>query len=702
MPRPHHRTTTTAPETAVQAATAQGRKTRPSGRLLPLLAMAASPMLVGSAGHADIYTFQNGWNIIYYAQDMPDFDQKRAGLDWDGACHCGPANGTNLLGYIATHAPSIGTDIGPGAPSVAWNEPGMYAHITDYIRDYAATAGTTGPSDGCSTTWSEMRNWIEDAGEGWVGRNFDVSYVGWNRNDPTSTVPRVRPFGNRLVAEEGIGIAFRGTFHGSTDADGSWHAQAPILLGSWWSGGHYMAVKSGVMTDDLGILQLRHSSGPESPTGLHNQSDFATTTYDFAPRGVRLLQVVEPEDGEDGGPTVHETFRTFDQLGDEFSASTSLVIDEGDPADDSDDVTLRITTDRIHVFYGYLIVSPKCWFEWEEGDRILERVPGGISIGGGSTGPGSMFASFDEPIREAVRCSSGRTLAVLAGPRIHKVTPTGLTDMDVDAIDLPLDDVAALAFDRSFRLHAVGGRTLTAIDWNESEILGTATLPAEGTAVTVIDERPHVLMPELQAVASVTPGGPDEDPVVTILPLPHDVTAGPDSTLEMLPGGWLLLLDDGWVQPMRITATGLESIQMPIPRNGQWTRMVRAGDRSLCLADAQGRVEVMELRPNGMFRDFEHAFDGRQTEANFLPSRGHGTGDGFAPQPAYEDGPDDAGEHRIDCLGDLNLDGRVDSADVGLLLGEWGSVHSIADLNDDDQVDSADLGIMLGRYGSCA
>jgi len=47
---------------------------------------------------------------------------------------------------------------------------------------------------------------------------------------------------------------------------------------------------------------------------------------------------------------------------------------------------------------------------------------------------------------------------------------------------------------------------------------------------------------------------------------------------------------------------------------------------------------------------------------------------------------------------DLNGDGVVDGADLGLLLGQWGG-DGPADLNDDGVVDGADLGLLLGDWG---
>jgi uncharacterized protein (DUF697 family) len=51
---------------------------------------------------------------------------------------------------------------------------------------------------------------------------------------------------------------------------------------------------------------------------------------------------------------------------------------------------------------------------------------------------------------------------------------------------------------------------------------------------------------------------------------------------------------------------------------------------------------------------------------------------------------------------DLNVDGAVDGADLGAMLGAWGACPSTgecpADLNGDGEVDGADLGILLGGW----
>ena len=61
---------------------------------------------------------------------------------------------------------------------------------------------------------------------------------------------------------------------------------------------------------------------------------------------------------------------------------------------------------------------------------------------------------------------------------------------------------------------------------------------------------------------------------------------------------------------------------------------------------------------------------------------------------------DDVNLHQsIAPPGDLNGDGVVDGADLGLLLGAWGSTtNAAADLSDDGVVDGADLGLLLGSW----
>jgi hypothetical protein len=55
-----------------------------------------------------------------------------------------------------------------------------------------------------------------------------------------------------------------------------------------------------------------------------------------------------------------------------------------------------------------------------------------------------------------------------------------------------------------------------------------------------------------------------------------------------------------------------------------------------------------------------------------------------------------------DCLADLDLDGDVDGADLGLFLATWGVCGiCVPDFNGDGNVDGADLGLLLAAWGAC-
>jgi hypothetical protein len=104
--------------------------------------------------------------------------------------------------------------------------------------------------------------------------------------------------------------------------------------------------------------------------------------------------------------------------------------------------------------------------------------------------------------------------------------------------------------------------------------------------------------------------------------------------------------------------------------------------------------------------------------AGWMPGEPNGTGDKGCFY-SYLDGPrrqfDDTFdgnlrqafivefEPEIVCTGDLNGDGQVNGADLGLMLGEWGKCPKgcAGDLNDDGIVNGADLGLLLGGWGVC-
>jgi hypothetical protein len=54
----------------------------------------------------------------------------------------------------------------------------------------------------------------------------------------------------------------------------------------------------------------------------------------------------------------------------------------------------------------------------------------------------------------------------------------------------------------------------------------------------------------------------------------------------------------------------------------------------------------------------------------------------------------------IACPADINSDGVIDTADLGILINAFGSNDPAADLNNDTIVDTADLGILIAAFGT--
>ena len=55
-------------------------------------------------------------------------------------------------------------------------------------------------------------------------------------------------------------------------------------------------------------------------------------------------------------------------------------------------------------------------------------------------------------------------------------------------------------------------------------------------------------------------------------------------------------------------------------------------------------------------------------------------------------------------MGDIDQDGEVDAADLGLLTAAWGTDGSVvpgSDLNSDGIVKADDMGVLLAAWGPC-
>jgi hypothetical protein len=93
-----------------------------------------------------------------------------------------------------------------------------------------------------------------------------------------------------------------------------------------------------------------------------------------------------------------------------------------------------------------------------------------------------------------------------------------------------------------------------------------------------------------------------------------------------------------------------------------------------------------------------------QTDSSVRMSVQSSVACGNLPRPNVAGRWTDLGGNTIcDCVGDLNVDGVVNGADLGLMLSSWGPCGTSCpyDLNTDGQINGADLGLVLSAWGAC-
>ena len=618
-------------------------------RAATLLATIAA---TGTTAQADIAyaDYIDEDTFAYIVQDMPDFDQRRSTLPNTGQCYCGPASTIDLLGYVATHGYP---DVDPGIPLVSWHTSPSYDTISDLMASIGASTGTDpgGPGTDCGVGQAALYDELVAR----IGDRFTVRNC--YRDYSALYAPDTAEIAFRGVHDQAVGLALWGRWTGEFIDE--------IWVPSTRRGGHFEAVTRAVAGGGIRKLGLRDPD--DDDIDLTTQSEFSTSWFDVTRRA----------------SVINGNLLAVDQLNDPYTVGGEL---------------------RVRHLEGYLNISPKACYTWDEVTESLLRIVPAIDLWSARgmevesmTMPGTpsrvAFGPSDLGLASIIGdkiVKSDRT----AGPR-HRHRTLHVADPNQPA---PAD----LAFDARRRLHVVQGDRLLTIDWDREEISGEVRLPGEGTSIAIENDIVHVLVPEMELVVAINDG--PNGPFTVELPLPSDAVVQADSTITMLPGGRLFLLSDGRVNPMRITDGGFARMWVPVPRDGDWAFLSADDNDMLCMIDRQGRVEAYRFTPDGFQRNLQHAMEGVRTAGGLFAVASSTSN--LTPEleaQAWIGSEDDFDDRAIelDCPGDLNFDGRVDSADMGLLLGMWGEDRSIADLDRNGTVDSADLGLLLSHFGDC-
>jgi hypothetical protein len=161
----------------------------------------------------------------------------------------------------------------------------------------------------------------------------------------------------------------------------------------------------------------------------------------------------------------------------------------------------------------------------------------------------------------------------------------------------------------------------------------------------------------------------------------------------------------------------LRSDRYPVPGFLPWAALawgqvpgLDPADRFNTVFAVEGRVGIVDCDANGISDAIQLAADpGLDCDANLRldACQDDCDKDGVPNSCEIAAGEPDVDVNgipdRCECIGDLYVNGRVDGADLGIMLSEWGPVTptTVADLDRNGVVSGADLGILLGRWGPC-
>lgn len=618
---------------------------------------AAAVLAAPSVLSADIVVnnYLDADRFAYIAYDMPDFDQQRLGdLANNGVCYCGPTSGTDLLAYVATHGFA---DVDPGVPFLFdWESQANYDDATaiiDTLGDEMSCSSGAGGTP-CGVGGNAMFNAMNAR----LGDRFNVTYD--IRSFSGSTEMRLSDIAARNAASNAIGMIHYGRYIGSFDSDGVFKATSR-------SGGHVVAVNVALAAG--GDAQVLGTRDPWANDGTDDvQEAFRTNVWTLTEQAVEW----------NGGNTID-----MDMMGDPYSGNT-----------------------RLRALEGYVAVAPKSGFTWDPYTpaTLLQFELAPIEWNPGWVPP---VLDLQEPVTRLVPMPGNADFVVEIENNLYRYDRM---TRDLKGIgELPQGPIADVAVDRFGTVHAAIEKQLAMVD-------------AAGR--TEVVDLPGMI-----------------DAIATADPL------GQEATANGAPAVHALLAREGLVATVLQTPEGraVEFISFPAMALEPGARFIVAGERALLLSqgqltffkrgegfapteidgaptfpiidvslDGDSLLVVDEKKTAHAFRigdvievDPAHPLHGKETRGRLAMTTSSTNATPWNDPDTYSTEDDlkidqQAAEQQFDCRADLNADGIVDGADMGVLFGSWGQGRSLADINRDGTVDSSDLGLMLGAFGPCS
>ncbi|MFM7052467.1 MAG: hypothetical protein ACKOYN_10095, partial [Planctomycetota bacterium] len=366
--------------------------------------------------------------------------------------------------------------------------------------------------------------------------------------------------------------------------------------------------------------------------------------------------------------------------------------------------------ESVRIFDGYTSVRPLTGLKWRPsgaGSAAIESVAtgsfGGIPIEFGFTGPvfDIIDLVFDSDALDALAVVIPSSGAPSEVQRIDFATGTSARVGTISGL-------RQIAIGRDGQIYGHDGVRIHCIRANGT--LTGSIAPEQGapTAIAFDDANEHVVVVS-RASRTVTRLNRWFGFVSTVA-IPQWVELGDDITMSVGDlDGAIYFLTKGDRSIVRLGPGGTQDDFSSIAIAGiDSFATLRAGDQGRLYATSDGVLRVLTQDQKGRWViDASSPFDGREFSVPFEMMRSR---DNYRPELNSGPGwrnllPEQAnggfGRDRSDCLSDLDYDRAVNSADLAILLGAWGSSDGRYDINLDGAVNSADLAALLGAWGSC-
>lgn len=634
-------------------------------------------------------TWIDAGNYNYKLDGIPDFDQQRTGLvgppgAHPGSMHCGPTAGMNMAAFLAANG--FPTLLVPGDANLNWQAQANFAKATNHIATMASAShmGCLCQSPFGGTNVAQFAKGLLKAIA--VGKvPLEVGAYA-----PTGTFA---PNLNQIAAA-GLDGYIMSMAYGYYKVIGITPGGYRVVVRQ---GGHFVTVSGAARNDGEAKIWVRDPASPQPPN-INTQSEFKNGMYHvqtgwvfvIEPNGFgrwrwmsRISTAPNPQP-----PGIQGQFWLIDAIVGVRPAAAIGRDEDGNMV-------------RVRPIPGWLgggevceIIEPPVNLKKARPDaqgRGVVGVVGGQGVAGDDDG---LIGRFDpltgdfEIVAEipgAEQLAIGRRHAafVLADGQLHRVElPSsaeepqpedegGAAGSDPLAIPhavqaMTYDDVA----DRVVLL-SVADRVLMLAD-EDLKTLTTVALPDElplrgSASIDVGEDIIWIVSEASNSMWGVGIQQAADKPTVTVTEVAVEGVKAPRS-IGVLGSGHLIVAHAG----------GLVELAQPEEADGWGVVEDSPWAEAACAFD-----DVVVSRPR----------------TNFNP--------GDFDDPAYINLPPEdlePGNPEPDplCFGDLNGDGLVDSADLGILLMAWGPGLAVpGDFNADGMVDGADLGLLLNAWGPC-